>query len=107
MTLDEYQKEASLTSDSHCESVQYLALALCGETGEIANKVKKIVRDNEGRFFANDVNAIAHELGDVLWYLSVLAAKLGFPLNQIAKLNIEKINDRLKRGTLHGSGDDR
>ena len=107
MTLDDYQRQTISTADSNCDSIDYLALALCGETGEVANKVKKILRDQNGVVFAPDCIALAHELGDVLWYLSVLAKKLGFALSNIAEFNIEKINGRLERGTLHGSGDNR
>ena len=107
MTLNEYQKLTIDTADSNCDSIEYLALALCGEAGEVANKIKKILRDQDGAVFAPDCIALAHELGDVMWYLSVLAQKLGFTLSNIAEFNIEKINGRLERGTLHGSGDNR
>lgn len=107
MTLNEYQTKAMETSLPECETLQYLALALCGESGEVAEKVKKVIRDRGGKFFADDTQAIAMELGDVLWYLSVMAKKLGYTLQTIAELNIEKIDSRIRRGQLHGSGDKR
>lgn len=107
MTLNDYQIEALKTSIPSCESYTYLALALCGESGEVAEKVKKVLRDKNGQFYAPDLTAIALELGDVLWYLSVMAKRLGFTLEEIATLNLEKIKSRTDRGTLHGSGDSR
>lgn len=107
MQLNEYQQKASLSSIPSCESFSYLALALCGETGEVAEKIKKVIRDKNGRFMAPDLAGIALELGDVLWYVAVLAKVLGYKLEDIANLNLEKIESRLDRGTLHGSGDNR
>lgn len=105
MKLNEYQRKALETSMPECETYQYLSLALCGESGEVAEKVKKVIRDRNGRFFSPDISDIALELGDCLWYLSVFANKLGFTLEQIAEMNLKKINDRIEHGTLHGEGD--
>ena len=107
MTLNKYQIEALKTSIPTCESYSYLALAICGEAGEVAEKIKKVIRDKNGQFFSPDLTGIALELGDVLWYLSVMAKKLGFTLEEIANLNLEKIKTRIEHGTLHGSGDKR
>lgn len=108
LTLDEYQQTALSTAIyPHDRDIPYLALALCGESGELADKVKKVIRDKDGRFYQPDIHAIADELGDLLWYASVLAHTLGYKLSDIAKLNNEKIKGRIERGTLHGSGDNR
>lgn len=107
MQLNEYQLRAHTTAGKECEALQYLGLALCGEAGEVAEKIKKIIRDQNGKIYHTDVDAITLELGDVLWYLSVMAAKLGISLEKVAALNLDKINNRLKHGTLHGSGDNR
>lgn len=107
MTLNEFQQAAAATSEPACETVQYLALALCGESGEVAEKVKKVIRDRGGKFFADDCKAIALEIGDVLWYASVLAKVLGYSLEQVCEMNIQKIKARVENGTLHGSGDNR
>lgn len=108
LTLNEYQqgalKTAVFPNDS---SISYLALALCGEAGEIADKVKKVLRDKEGKFHTSDIHAVACELGDVLWYAACLAHALGYNFSDIGTLNIRKINSRIERGTLHGSGDTR
>lgn len=108
MELNEYQKLALSTAIYPNDGkISYLALALCGEAGEVADKVKKVIRDKKGQFYMPDITAIAMELGDVLWYVANLAKVLGYDLSDIATLNIEKINDRIERGTLHGIGDNR
>lgn len=107
MQLNEYQLQAHTTAGEECETLQYLGLALCGEAGEVAEKIKKIIRDQNGKMYHTDVEAITLELGDVLWYLSVMATKLGVSLEKVAALNLDKINNRLEHGTLHGSGDNR
>ena len=85
----------------------YPALGLAGETGEVLEKVKKLVRDKNGLNTAFDRHGIALELGDVFWYLCVLADEFGYSLEEIASLNIEKITRRKEAGTIAGSGDDR
>jgi len=108
MELNEYQKAALSTAIYPNDgTISYLALALCGEAGEVADKVKKVLRDKQGQFYTPDITAIAMELGDVLWYAANLAKVLGYNLSDIATLNIEKINGRIERGTLHGIGDNR
>ena len=109
MTLNEYQVKALSTAIFPRDNeIPYLALALCGEVGEVADKVKKVIRDKAENF--NDPETrleIAMEVGDCLWYLANLASSLGLSLNEIALMNIDKINRRKKNGTLHGSGDNR
>ena len=83
------------------------ALGLTGEAGELADKIKKVYRDKGGVFKQEEREAIAKELGDVLWYLTRLGATLGFSLEEIAQRNIEKLADRAKRGVINGSGDNR
>lgn len=81
----------------------YPAMAMCGEAGEFAEKVKKAWR-NETPL---DLHDAAKELGDVLWYIAAAARDLGFTLEEVAALNIEKLHSRRARGTLAGSGDNR
>jgi NTP pyrophosphatase (non-canonical NTP hydrolase) len=113
MTFTDYQITSSATAvypdkDSLGGSgIIYCALGLCGETGEVAEKIKKVLRDHNGQFHADTIAAIKLELGDVLWYIAQLATKLGLSLDAIAKANIQKTQDRQKRGQLGGSGDDR
>ena len=103
MDMEEYQKTASETaiySSSH--AVIYPALGLAAEAGEVANKVKKILRD--GDF---DRKAIADEIGDCLWYIAALCRDLNVNMNDVAKTNLFKLQDRQKRGVISGSGDNR
>lgn len=114
MTFEEYQKLAITTDvfggkpqpiDSHAFLAQLLGLV--GETGEIADKFKKIYRDKNGVFSSEDKQAIEKELGDVLWYISVVCSYLEISLQDVADGNIEKLKSRQKRGVLRGSGDNR
>ena len=93
--------------DMDIDPVAYLALAMSGEAGEVCGKVKRIYRDHESKFTPETGHDIAHELGDVLWYIAVLADKLGYSLDEIAAMNIEKLENRAAKGTLHGEGDNR
>ena len=85
----------------------YFALALCGESGEFADHVKKMKRDDNDVLTDDRVIALAKELGDLLWYIAVCADRLGFKLEEIAEMNIEKLTKRKKKGTIKGSGDNR
>ncbi|MDE6650432.1 MAG: nucleoside triphosphate pyrophosphohydrolase family protein [Muribaculaceae bacterium] len=108
MTLNEYQEKSLSTAIYPNDGqISYLALAICGEAGELADKVKKILRDKNSKVDDTDRKELALELGDVLWYIANLAKVLGYDLQVIAKFNIEKIEGRVKRGTIHGSGDHR
>ena len=102
MTFDEYQEFARLTA-MYPEDVKvvYPTLGLCGEAGEVAEKIKKHMRD--GRSLVG----VGLELGDVLWYISALADDLGITLEEVAQANIDKLASRMERGKLGGSGDDR
>lgn len=84
------------------DGLTYCALGLSGEAGEVADLVKKYLRD--GTF---DIDAFRKELGDVLWYLSSLCGELGLSLQDVARSNLEKLADRQRRGVLGGSGDNR
>jgi NTP pyrophosphatase (non-canonical NTP hydrolase) len=106
MKLDEYQMRAESTAIYPDEyRILYPTLGLSGEAGEVADKVKKIVRDGEHHLFYKD--DIAKELGDVLWYVAILARDLGYSLEEIAQTNLDKLEDRKNRNMLKGSGDDR
>lgn len=109
MTFEDYQKESRRTvryPDAGHNFI-YPTLGLSGEAGEVAEKIKKVIRDKNGVIDPETRNAIAKELGDVLWYVSQLATELGIGLEDVARGNIEKLFSRLERGTLHGDGDER
>lgn len=108
MEMNEFQRQALQTAIYPQElKTIYPLIGITGETGEVAEKVKKVIRDRNGLFSKSDRLEIAKELGDVLWYLSVLANDLGYSLDEVAALNIEKIRSRNERGKLHGNGDNR
>jgi NTP pyrophosphatase (non-canonical NTP hydrolase) len=88
-------------------NLTYPTLGLVGESGEIAEKVKKIIRDNRGLLTDDARVQIAKELGDVLWYLSQIAHEIGVPLSMVAELNVLKLRHRLLRNRVHGNGDNR
>ena len=85
----------------------YPTLGLVGETGEVAEKVKKVLRDKNGIFDQESKEAIKKELGDVLWYLSNLCTEFKFSLDEVALQNLEKLKNRVAKGTISGSGDER
>lgn len=110
MTLKEYQERALTTvifSDNEFRDLLHWVLGINGEAGEIAEKIKKIIRDKNGQVSAKDKADLAKEVGDVLWYLAVFAHHLGVPLEKIAKENLDKLQSRKQRGVLQGSGDNR
>ena len=85
----------------------YAGLSLCGEAGEVAEKLKRIYRgDTETKALGYE-SQIAKELADVLWCLTTVSTLLGYPLEDIAKMSLEKMEDRYRRGVLKGSGDNR
>ena len=108
MTLDEYQQAALKTALYPQQlAIIYPTLGLNGEAGEVADKVKKTIRDFGGEFSDERRLAIARELGDVMWYAATLARDLGFSLSEVAEMNLAKLRSRVERGKLHGEGDNR
>lgn len=103
MSMNEYQNMAARTAIySSAHQLLYPALGLAGEAGEVANKIKKMLRD--GKF---DREGVAAELGDVLWYVAALARDLNVDLQDLAMQNLEKLYGRAARGTIQGNGDKR
>uniref|UniRef100_A0A7S1MSX3 NTP pyrophosphohydrolase MazG-like domain-containing protein n=1 Tax=Alexandrium catenella TaxID=2925 RepID=A0A7S1MSX3_ALECA len=109
LELSEYQRRAMATAfyPQKGNNVAYAALGLAGESGEVANKVKKVLRDAGGDFSLERRREIADEVGDVLWYAAALANELGVPLEEIARRNLAKLKSRSERGAMAGSGDRR
>ena len=109
MELNHYQSESRKTAlypDVGSNPI-YPTLGLVGEAGEVADKVKKILRDKKGVFDKDSKDAIKFELGDVLWYISQLSSELGYELEDVANANLQKLNSRKSRGKIQGSGDNR
>jgi NTP pyrophosphatase (non-canonical NTP hydrolase) len=108
MTLNEYQEAALVTAIYPDDKrIIYPTLGMTGEAGEVADKVKKVIRDNNEEFTDEKKREIAKEIGDVLWYCATLARDIDFKLEDIARMNIEKLASRQARGRLSGSGDNR
>ena len=115
MNFNEYQDRASGfaiypghdSEESNVSGLLYLTLGLCGEAGEVAEKVKKIMRDEGGILTHSNTHALMLECSDVLWYISELVNKLGYNLDQVADKNLEKLENRKENGKLGGSGDNR
>lgn len=109
MNLNDYQTAALRTAapKDKKNEVFHLILGLTGEAGEIAEKAKKIVRDKNSDFSQLDTADLTKELGDVLWYVAVLADHFDIPLEDVGAKNIAKLADRQKRNVLGGSGDNR
>ena len=106
--FNSYQRNASTTAiypDEH--RILYPALGLAGEAGEVANKVKKLIRDGPDKRPDTWRGDIASEIGDVLWYCAALATDLNLSLGVIAGQNEKKLGQRKQSGTLGGSGDTR
>ena len=108
MTINEYQ-EGALRTAIYPESrrIIYPTLGLTGEAGEVADKVKKVIRDNNDEFTDERKQQIALELGDVMWYAATLAHDPGYSLDEICQMNLDKLASRMQRNQLHGSGDER
>lgn len=113
LTFDEYQRKAKTTAiypeagTGSPLALAYVTLGLAGEAGEVANKVKKILRDSGGVVTEEVANAISNEAQDVQWYLAQLATELKRSLALVAQANLDKLASRQERGVLQGSGDDR
>ena len=108
MTLNEYQEHALETAIYPAESrIIYPTLGLTGVAGEVADKVKKIIRDNHKEFTAEKKAEIMKEIGDVLWYCATLSHDLGYTLDEVAQTNVDKLRSRMERSKITGSGDNR
>lgn len=109
MNLNDYQLAALQTANprERQNEVFHLLLGLCGEAGEIAEKAKKIIRDHNNDFSKLDTDDLTKELGDVLWYVAVLADHFDIKLDDVATKNVAKLASRQKRGVIVGDGDNR
>lgn len=115
MTFNDYQKTAITTDlmqhseilSAHDPAFVAKVLGLSGETGEVMEKFKKIIRDKKGVITDEDKTAITKELGDILWYVSAIADYMGVELDTVAEANIQKVLSRKERGVSRGSGDNR
>lgn len=101
LTLNEYQQEAAKTALGLATTEPwYCALGLCGEAGEVAEKVKKLLRDGK-----MDIQLLTYELGDVLWYLAMCAKFFNITLEEVGRQNLLKLEQRKAKNAIHGEGD--
>jgi NTP pyrophosphatase (non-canonical NTP hydrolase) len=109
MHLSDYKEKAKSTAiyPNQGENIYYPALGLAGETGEVLNKIKKVMRDHEGVVNDEYKQILKKELGDVLWYVAGLCTELDLDMAEVAEENINKLFSRKERGKLQGDGDDR
>lgn len=113
MTFDEYQKQAISTLTAEHDygdiSAELMAqiLGLVGESGEFADKVKKLIRDKNGVVSDEDKKELLKELGDILWYVNAVSYLLGSNITDVAQSNLDKVLSRKERGVTKGAGDNR
>lgn len=109
MQFNDYQAAAIKTAGYPVigEKFVYPALGLAGEAGEVVEKVKKIFRNYDGVISEEYKESIKKELGDVLWYVAMLSHEFGFPLEDVAQVNLEKLDSRQARNVINSEGDDR
>ena len=110
-TFTAYQEAAIQTAvypgQGGWEGLVYTALGLCGEAGETAEQVKKMLRDDAGALTEERRQKIIKELGDVFWYAAQVCTEIGVPMSEVAKLNIDKLSARKAADLIHGEGSDR
>lgn len=110
MDFNSYQTRAGKTAIYPTDGLNgllYTSLGLVSESGEVAGKVKKILRDNNSVMTDERKEQLIDELGDVLWYCAMIANELKTNLGAVAARNIDKLEDRKNRNVIGGSGDNR
>lgn len=109
MNFEEYQEKSRKTAvyPDAGKNFLYPVLGIAGESGEVADKVKKIFREKDGALDEHSKEELEKELGDLLWYMAQFATEIGISLDDVARKNIEKTQSRMDRGMLLGDGDNR
>lgn len=110
MEMNHYQKESRKTAKYPQEEslpLMYTALGMNGEAGEIADKIKKMLRDDGGVLTDERKESLKMELGDVMWYIAQMCTELGFTLEEVAQGNLDKLLSRMERNKINGDGDNR
>lgn len=108
MTIEEYQALCTKTAVyPELISLLYVTLGLAGESGEVANKVKKVYRDDGGKLTTAAIAGISDELGDCLWYIAMLCTEMGVSLEWVMRGNIAKLEKRMAESSIKGNGDQR
>lgn len=113
MEFNDYQKECRKTDvgtsaqDCIYPGWLYYVLGIAGESGEFAEKVKKLFRDNNGVIDDEFKAKVIKECGDILWYMARFLDQFDITLNEVAEENITKLLGRMERNKIHGDGDNR
>lgn len=107
MDVKKYENFMATSKVYDCLPIVYPVLGMNGEAGEAAEKVKKCLRDNNGVFGGQIKVDIMRELADVLWYIWATADDMGYTLEDVMEIGIEKVEKRQKTNTVHGAGDNR
>ncbi len=110
ITMNDYQRQAGTTAKYPTDKgLEYCVLGLVSEAGEVAGKLKKYIRDDNSANPMSDKrhDKLVSELGDVLWYVAMVAKELNVSLNEVASNNISKLKDRQQRDVISGDGDNR
>ena len=110
MTFNEYQEKALTTAINNPDPLMaktIWVMGITGEAGEVVEKWKKIVAYKDGKITPEDLEELKKELGDVMWYIAVLADSLGLKLDDVIELNLKKLKDRDTRNVIRGAGDNR
>ena len=110
MKFDEYQQRAittNLTKSDPLKELLQQVLGLGDEAGEVLAIFKKWIRDTDADPTKLDKKNVAKELGDILWYIAVVAHDLDISLEEVAQANLEKLRSRKECGVLTGSVDNR
>src|SRR5580704_14429403 len=109
MDFNEYQKLATRTAEFKDKQAEfellYLGLGITSEAGEVADKIKKVLRNDNGVMSEEKRQALKFELGDVIWYVSQIARVLNFEFSDVAQANVDKLADRAKRNVIKSDGD--
>jgi NTP pyrophosphatase (non-canonical NTP hydrolase) len=109
MNFNDYQKRAAtfnVIKDAKYKPINY-TLGLAGESGEVAEIIKKAIRNFDGDFSRVDIDDFKKELGDVLWYVAMLASTFDITLDDVATANLQKLTDRKNRNVIKGMGENR
>ncbi len=109
LTLDEYQRAAGRTAayPNRGNNLVYPVLGLASEAGEVAGKLKKVIRDQNGHLSPEQRQRLLDEVGDVLWYVAAICTELETSLEAVARTNLDKLASRAGRGVIGGDGDHR
>jgi NTP pyrophosphatase (non-canonical NTP hydrolase) len=110
MTFDDYQKQALTTAINNPDPLMdktIMVMGVAGEAGEVLEKWKKIVAYKDGVITEDDKTELGKELADVVWYIAVMAEKLGLSFDDIMAQNLAKLQSRKERGVQKGAGDNR